>query len=254
MTSHLRLARSGQPGFEKPGIVLDDGTRRDISILLPEIDEATLRGPWHRSFKTIAPDTLPAVAPGARLAASVERTRRVFQVRGDAGDIDADPRLGDPAGADDPLPVANLGEHILVRVGIAAVIAEGARLSGLSMFTDITPQYTPGSAYQRLICSRHGLWALGPYILTADEASEIGHAKIQCSVSGDTDVTRAEGDMNLAAIGAIAVQIDRICPLDAGDIILVEAVVAPALPHRLSPGNVVEASAGRFGRQSRAIV
>ncbi|WEX12430.1 fumarylacetoacetate hydrolase family protein [Chelativorans sp. AA-79] len=250
----MRLARSGQPGFEKPSIVLDDGTRRDISILVSEIDEATLRRPWHRSFRAIAPGTLPAVLPGARFAIPVEHARRVFQLRGDAGNIDACPRLGDPAGADDPLAVAGLGQDFSIRVGIAAILAEGARLSGLAMFTDITPLPAHGSAHQRLIGSRHGLWALGPYILTADEASEIGHARIRCSVSGAADSTVAEGEVSLAAIGAIAETIDRICPLDAGDILLAEAIVAPRLPHRLSPGDVVEVSAGRFGRQSRAIV
>jgi len=254
MSGYLRLARSGQPGYEKPSIVLDDSSRRDVSILVSEIDEAALRGPWQASLATISPDALPAVAPGARLAAPVERVKRVFRISGNMGDIGTDTRFGEPAGPQDPFHAAGLGNEFLVSAGIAAIMGSSGQFSGLAMFTDVIPLPSNGRAIDRLRCSRHGLWALGPYILAPDEMQGIESAIIHLSIHGATGRITLECTLVPGDIGAIVGPVHEACPLDAGDILLIETAEAPLFAQGFVSGDLIEASAGRLGTQSRLFV
>ena len=253
MADHLRLARSGRPGFEKPGIVFDDGSRRDISVLITEIDEATLSGPWCRSLMTVSPDTLPAVSPDVRLAVPLERARRTFRVGGDTGDACLDIHLGDPAGPQDPYHRTGLGDDFSVTAGIAVMMGGAGRVSGVSIFTDIKPMSWGDAAIDRVKRSRHGLWALGPYILAPDEVREMTRATLELSILGDFRPIVVEQSLDPGDIEPMASAVGAACPLEAGDVILVEARASPLFAGRLAPGDRVEVSAGRFGTQSRLI-
>lgn len=254
MTVYLRLARSGQPGFEKPGIVFEDDMRRDISVLTTEIDRATLSGPWCDSLMTVLSDTLPAVAPDARLAVPIDRVGRTFRTSGSIRDARVDIRLGDPAGPRDSYDRQGLGDDFSVVAGIAVIMAGADRISGLSLFADIKPVSWGDTAQARVRGSRHGLWALGPYILALDEFRELRRATIRLSIRCDQrPVVVRHTVVESGDIETMALSVGTACPLEAGDVILVEARDAPFFTGRLAPGDRVEVSGGRFGTQSRLI-
>ena len=69
----MKLARFGEPGAERPGVILDDGTRIDVSGQVRDYDEAFFAGdgmgscvPGSRTRRWLAPRCQPPRASAAR--------------------------------------------------------------------------------------------------------------------------------------------------------------------------------------------
>ena len=63
----MKLCRYGKSGFEKPGMIDAQGQLRDLSHVLPNIDQATLSPAGLAKLKKIKPETLPLVKGEPRL-------------------------------------------------------------------------------------------------------------------------------------------------------------------------------------------
>src|ERR1700712_359863 len=68
----MKLARFGQPGHEKPGLVGHDGTIRDLSGLIPDFTPDVLASGF-AALRGVDPGSLPAVPAGTRLGPCVPR-------------------------------------------------------------------------------------------------------------------------------------------------------------------------------------
>ena len=64
----MKLVRYGKPGKEKPGLIDDEGSLRDLSGLISEIDPATLSPKSLARLAKVKPARLPLVR-GKRLGA-----------------------------------------------------------------------------------------------------------------------------------------------------------------------------------------
>ena len=69
----MKLLRYGPPGAEKPALLDKDGTIRDLSAVVRDIDGFALADPVLKMLAGIDPNSLPEVAPGVRLGACVAR-------------------------------------------------------------------------------------------------------------------------------------------------------------------------------------
>ncbi len=69
----MKLVRFGALGQEKPGIVAADGSIRDLSSVVDDIDGASLSPESLARLSAIDPDTLPKAPDGVRLGACVAR-------------------------------------------------------------------------------------------------------------------------------------------------------------------------------------
>lgn len=67
----MRLVRYGEKGAEKPGMMADDGSIRDLSGKIGDIDPAWIAGGGVAALAGVDPDTLPIVADGTRLGSCV---------------------------------------------------------------------------------------------------------------------------------------------------------------------------------------
>ena len=69
----MKLLRFGPAGRERPGLVDDDGTIRDLSGVVTDIDGAALSDDGLTSIRNAELSTLPVVAAGTRLGPCVAR-------------------------------------------------------------------------------------------------------------------------------------------------------------------------------------
>ena len=76
----MKLIRFGEPGREKPGLQLEDGTRVDASAIGSDYDEAFFGGNGLarlREWSAANAARAPRVAPGTRLGPPVTRPSKI---------------------------------------------------------------------------------------------------------------------------------------------------------------------------------
>lgn len=76
----MKLVRFGQAGQEKPGILDDNGTLRDLSGHMSDIDGESLSPPALERLRGIDLSALPAVTEPVRLGAPVAGTRQFIAI------------------------------------------------------------------------------------------------------------------------------------------------------------------------------
>ena len=76
----MKLVRYGSPGQEKPGIVDGDGTIRDLSGIVPDINGAMLRGGGLEKIRATKAKSLPAAPAGTRLGPCVGDVRHFIAI------------------------------------------------------------------------------------------------------------------------------------------------------------------------------
>ena len=70
----MKLLRHGYSGAEKPGLLHNDGTMRDLTGLVPDIGEAVLSNTGLAMLRGIDPESLPVVPKATRLGPCVAGT------------------------------------------------------------------------------------------------------------------------------------------------------------------------------------
>src|SRR5258705_11352173 len=76
----MKLARFGEPGSERPGVLLDDGTRVDATAFVRDYDEAFFGGDGVRALASWMKDngaSAPRVAAGTRIGAPLARPSKI---------------------------------------------------------------------------------------------------------------------------------------------------------------------------------
>ena len=67
----MKLLRWGAPGAEKPGMLADDGSIRDLSAHVADIADSAISPSGLAALRDIDPATLPLVDPNERLGPCV---------------------------------------------------------------------------------------------------------------------------------------------------------------------------------------
>ena len=74
----MKLVRYGENGSEKPGMIDSDGTLRDLSAHVSDIDGSTLEAASLAKLRAIDPSSLPAVSGSPRLGCPVGSIGKVL--------------------------------------------------------------------------------------------------------------------------------------------------------------------------------
>ncbi len=74
----MKLLRYGPLGAEKPGLMHQDGTIRDLSGVVPDIGGAVLSEAGLAQIRAVQADTLPIVPAQTRLGACVAGTGKLI--------------------------------------------------------------------------------------------------------------------------------------------------------------------------------
>ena len=215
------------------------------------------------------------------LLAPIGNPGKLLAVAGGFYTGDEDPRLGpdaqplvfckrtdDLAGPGDPIMIWRIGPDVVDEIEVAIVIGQGGRdipreramdhVFGYTICNDVSGRRLdlppPGrreETFDGFMDWLNGKWLdgyaiLGPSIVTADEAGDLGDVRIVSRVSGEVRVEGTTRNVNIPWDELIAF-VSRLMTLNPGDII------TTGMPHGthaevyLRPGDVVEGEIERLG-------
>ena len=206
----MKLLRYGPAGAEKPGIVAGDGSLRDLSDVLDDIDGKALSPDGLARLKKLNLRTLPAVPGKPRLGTPVADIAKLVAIGLNYSDHAAESGAAVPkepiiffkatssiVGPDDAIIIPRGSEKTDWEVELAVVIGHTARyvpehearryVAGYLICNDVSER-----AYQ---LERGGTWdkgkgcdsfaPLGPWLVTADEIPDPQALDMALDVNGE---------------------------------------------------------------------
>ena len=276
----MRLLRYGLIGHERPGLLHSDGTIRDLSGVVHDLDPATLSPEVLARIRSTDPETLPEVAAHPRLGPPVARVGNIMGIglnyadhaRETKGEPPPEPILffkhtGSLCGPTDPIyfPVgakrldweAELG----VVIGTAAHNVDEAHaldhVAGYLTLNDVSErdnqfihqgQWGKGK-------SAPGFCPIGPYLVTPDMVPDPQNLSVKLAVNGEMMQNSSTAEM-IFPVRFLIAYLSRFLRLLPGDIIATGTPAGVGLGRKLflKPGDVVEASVGDLGSQRQAVI
>lgn len=281
----MKLIRYGKPGEEKPGLLLPDGRRIDVSAVTPDFDPDF--------FASAGLSALQAWVDGgarggreisldARLGPPVARVGKLICVGLNFRDHAAESGMAAPAepvlffkatsaicGPDDPLLIPRGSEKTDWEVELAVVIGRRAtyvdepdalsHVAGYVLHNDYSER-----AFQ---LERGGQWVkgkshdsfapLGPFLATIDEVANPGSLGMWLDVNGEPKQRGTTADL-IFGIPTLVSYISRFMTLHPGDVISTGTPAGVGLglkpPQYLKPGDVIELGIDGLGSSRQVAV
>ena len=280
----MKLIRFGDPGRERPGLQLEDGTRIDASAFGSDYDEAFFAGGGLGRLREwlASGGSAPRVPPGTRLGPPVRRPSKIVCIglnyRDHAAETGAElPKepviffkaTSSLVGPDDDLVTPRGATKVDWEVELAVVI--GARAS-----------YVPKGEAQRFVAGyalhndysersfqleRGGQWSkgksadtfapLGPFLATADEVPSPQELGMWLTVNGETRQKSSTANM-IFDVPTLVSYLSQFMTLLPGDVISTGTPAGVGLgmkpePRYLSVGDVVELGIDGLGRSRQKV-
>lgn len=267
----MRLIRFGEEGAEKPGVLLTDGTRLDVSSLVSDYDEAFFAGEALDTLKEqvrAQGDTLPVVDSSIRLGPPLARPSKIVCVglnyakhAAESGmEIPSEPVLFFKAtssivGPMDPIVIPRNSQKTDWEVELAIVIGKKAKyvdkndamhhIAGYVLHNDVSER-----SFQ---LERSGQWVkgksadsfapIGPFIATRDEIEDPGKLNLWLKVNGEMMQKSDTSDL-IFDVPHLVSYISQFMTLLPGDVISTGTPFGVGMgltpPTYLKEGDVVE--------------
>ena len=267
----MKLIRFGDPGRERPGLILQDGRRVDASGFGADYDEAFFGGDgMERLARWAAREAgaAPAVAEGARLGPPVARPSKIVCVglnyrdhaRETGAAIPVEPVLFFKSmtalcGPNDDVTIPKGSAKTDWEVELAVVVGRRASYVG----RDAAPAHVAGYALHNdyseraFQLERGGQWVkgkscdtfapLGPFLATPDEVGDVHDRRMWLTVNGETKQDGSTRDM-VFDVPTLVSYISQFMTLLPGDVISTGTPAGVGLgqkpPAYLTDGDVVE--------------
>ena len=281
----MKLIRFGEPGREKPGLQLEDGTRVDASAFGSDYDEAFFGGNGLarlREWSAANAARAPRVAPGTRLGPPVARPSKIVCIglnyRDHAaetgGQIPKEPVIFFKAtsslvGPDDDMVTPRGAEKVDWEVELAIVI--GARASYVTK--EDAARHIAGYALHNDYSERSfqlehgGQWSkgksadtfapLGPFLATADEIKDPQALPMWLTVNGESRQKSSTANM-IFDVYTLVSYLSQFMSLLPGDVISTGTPAGVGLgikpePTYLKVGDVVELGIEGLGRSRQRV-
>lgn len=280
----MKLIRFGQAHHEKPGVILDDGRRIDVSGFGSDFDEAFFGGDglqrlaaWVKANAASA----PTVDASVRLGPCIARPSKIVCVGLNYSDhakesgmpIPAEPILFFKAtssltGPNDELIIPRLSTKTDWEVELAIIIGKKASYVSEAQAMEHVAGYALHNDYseREWQLERGGQWVkgkscdsfapLGPFLATRDEISNPQNLPLWLTVNGVTRQNSSTAQM-IFGVAQLVSYISQFMSLLPGDIISTGTPPGVGLglkpePVFLKPGDVVELGIEGLG-QSRQV-
>jgi 2-keto-4-pentenoate hydratase/2-oxohepta-3-ene-1,7-dioic acid hydratase in catechol pathway len=282
----MKLARFGEPGAERPGVVFDDGTRVDTSAFAGEYDEAFFGGDGLRALAAWMKEhaaSAPRVAAGARIGAPLARPSKIVCIGLNFRDHAAESNMEPPkepviffkattalVGPDDTVMIPRGGTKLDWEVELAIVIGAKAsyvdekraleHVAGYALHNDYSER-----AFQ---LERGGQWVkgksadtfapIGPFLATRDEIADPHALGMWLTVNGDTRQKSSTANM-IFKVPTLVSYVSQFMTLLPGDVISTGTPAGVALgmkpePVYLKAGDVVELGIDGLGRSRQKVI
>jgi 2-keto-4-pentenoate hydratase/2-oxohepta-3-ene-1,7-dioic acid hydratase in catechol pathway len=279
----MKLIRFGEAGNEKPGILDQQGKRKDLSGIFTDWDRKFFQQGGITALAKQNLDACPEVPEDARWGACVARPGKVICIGLNYSDHAAESGMPIPSepivfqkgantvvGPYDPILIPRKSEKTDWEVELGIVIGKDARyldavedakdyIAGYCISHDVSER-----AFQ---LERGGQWTkgkscdnfnpLGPFLSTPDEIADVHHLSMSLWVNG---IQMQKGNSNTMVFNCyyIVHYLSQFMTLEAGDVISTGTPPGVGLgmkpPQYLKEGDVVELEIEGLGRQKQLCV
>jgi 2,4-didehydro-3-deoxy-L-rhamnonate hydrolase len=278
----MKLLRYGPAGSEKPGILAADGTVRDLSRVLGDIDGKALAPDNLARLKKLEPRDLPAVSGKPRLGPPVAGIGKIVAIGLNYSDHAAETGAKPPTepivfakattsitGPDDVVVIPRGSEKTDWEVELAVVIGRTARyiavhdalahVAGYLICNDVSER-----AYQ---LERGGTWdkgkgcdsfaPLGPWLVTSDEIPDPQALDMWLDVNGER-MQNGNTRTMIFAVDHLVSYVSHFMTLMPGDVITTGTPPGVGMgkkpPRYLKPGDQVRLGIAGLGEQQQRCV
>jgi 2-keto-4-pentenoate hydratase/2-oxohepta-3-ene-1,7-dioic acid hydratase in catechol pathway len=280
----MRLIRFGEPGEEKPGVIIG-GVRKDLSNHFNDWDRTFFRngGLDRLSLLLQQPDALPDVADDVRWGAPVARPGKVICIGLNYSDHAKESGMPIPAepivfqkgantvvGPFDPIIIPRRSEKTDWEVELGVVIGSDARYldSPEDSFKHIAGYCISHDVSERAFqLERGGQWTkgkscdnfnpLGPWLSTIDEVADPQNLSMTLSVNGERMQNGTTSTM-IFDVAFLVHYLSQFMTLEAGDLISTGTPPGVGLgmkPARyLKAGDVVDVAIEGLGSQRQVCI
>jgi 2,4-didehydro-3-deoxy-L-rhamnonate hydrolase len=285
----MKLIRFGEPGKERPGLLLSDGTRIDASGfrsngVFADDEEffasdglAQLRE-WIASHVNAA----PGVAPSVRLGPPIGRPSKIVCIGLNFRDHAAESRMELPkepviffksttslVGPNDPLVIPRGATKVDWEVELAVVIGKRALYVSREEALNFVAGYVLHNDYSErsFQLERGGQWVkgksadtfapLGPFLTTSDEIADVGRLAMWLRVNGETRQNSSTAQM-IFGVATLISYVSQFMTLLPGDVISTGTPAGVGLgmnpPRYLKAGDIVELGVEGLGESRQQVV
>ena len=278
----MKLVRFGAPGEEKPGLIDKDGSIRDLSSVVKDIDGSSLNKSSLERLRSIAVDDLPLVSGAVRLGPCVTGVGNFIAVGLNYADhaaesgmpVPAEPVLFNKApscigGPDDTVLIPPGSEKTDWEVELAIVIGERASyvseadalnyVAGYCVCNDVSERGYPlerggGQGTKGKGCPTFG--PLGPWLVTKDEVEDVHNLAMTLSVNGQTMQNGTTRTM-VFQVPFLVSHISQFMTLMPGDVITTGTPPGVGMgmkpPRYLKPGDSIRVEIQGLGVQNQRV-
>ena len=281
----MRLIRFGAPGAEKPGLLLKDDTRVDVSSAFGDYDELFFANDGVeklRKWLDKNESTAPRVPSSARLGPPISRPSKIVCVglnyRAHAGEsqmeIPTEPVIflkspSSISGPYDPVVIPRNGKKVDWEVELAVVIGKKAAYAESERAMEYVVGYLLLNDYSERAfqLERGGQWVkgksadtfapIGPFLATCDEIPDPKALNIWLTVNGEIRQKSNTTHM-IFDVPVLVAYISQFMTLLPGDIVSTGTPAGVGLgmkpPTYLKAGDIVELGVDGLGKARQEIV
>lgn len=278
----MKLVRFGEIGAEKPGVLHVDGTIRDLSQLVADIDGAHLSDEALSKLRWIDADALPVVAEGTRLGAPVAGVGKLIAIGLNYADHAAEAGMAVPpepvvfmkatssiCGPNDAVEKPRGSQKLDWEVELAVVIGKRAKyvteaealdhVAGYLICNDISERgFQTERAGQWVKGKSHDTFApLGPWLVTRDEVPDPQALEMFLNVNG-APCQKGSTRTMVYGVAHLVHYLSQFMTLEPGDIITTGTPPGVGMgmkpPKFLHAGDVMELGIEGLGRQRQVVV
>ena len=278
----MKLVRYGDAGAEKPGLIDAEGTLRDLSEHVHDIDGSVLTDVALARLAALNTSTLPEVPGNPRLGACLSGIGKFMRIGLNYSDPAAETGAKIPdhpilfmkatsavVGANDMVMIPRGAEKLDHEIELGVVIGEAAKyvdeadalnhVAGYCVVNDVSErhfqakmsgQWTKGKS-----CDTFG--PTGPWLVTRDEVADPQNLNMRLDVNGTRRQTGNTSTM-IFSVAQIISHLSQLFTLQPGDVIATGTPPGVGLgakpePIFLKPGDVVELEIDGLGVQRQEI-
>jgi len=280
----MKLIRFGQPGQEKPGLLLDDGARLDVSGFVADYDEDFFANNGLHKLSVwleMHASSAPRVANSVRLGPPIRRPSKIVCIGLNFRDHAAESKLEPPkepviffkstsslVGPNDPLKIPRNAEKVDWEVELAFVVEKPATYVSEAQALDHVAGFVLHNDYSErsFQLERGGQWVkgksadtfapLGPFLVTRDELPGFDRLGMWLKVNGEFRQRSSTAEM-IFGVPFLLSYISQFMTLLAGDVVSTGTPAGVGLgmkpPQYLKPGDVVELGIDGLGESKQVV-
>jgi 2,4-diketo-3-deoxy-L-fuconate hydrolase len=281
----MKLIRVGEPGEERPAVLLQDSTRLDVSAFIRDYDESFFadRGLVHlNEWLEKNGSSAPRIGHSVRLGPPIARPSKIVCIGLNFRDHARESKMEIPSepviffksttslvGPQDDLVIPKNGSKVDWEVELAVIVGRRASYVGRDDAVECVAGYALHNDYSERAfqLERGGQWVkgksadtfapLGPFLATHDEVPDVHGLGMWLKVNGEYRQRSSTSEM-IFDVPTLVSYVSQFMTLLPGDIISTGTPAGVALgmkpPQYLKPGDVVELGIDQLGESRQRVV